>query len=47
MPQSPFMGDLPNERIKISEKPFSNTRMAYFEPYLVKKKVEKQDQLKL
>ena len=47
MPQSPFMGDLPNERIKISEKPFSNTGMAYFEPYLVKKKVEKQDQLKL
>ena len=38
MPQSPFMGDLPKQRIKISEKPFSNTGVAYFGPYLVKKK---------
>ena len=47
MPQSPFVGDLPKERIKINEKPFSNTGVAYFGPYLVKKKIEKQDQLKL
>ena len=46
MPQSPFMGDLPNERIKISEKPFSNTGVA-LDHTLSKKKIEKQDQLKL
>ena len=47
MPESPLMGDLPKERVKIGKKPFSNTGADYFGPYLVKKKIEKQDQLKL
>ena len=38
MPESPFMGDLPKERVKIGEKSFSNTGVVYFGPYLVKKK---------
>ena len=46
MSESPFMGDLPKEMVKIGEKPFSNTGVDYFGPYLVKK-IEKQDQLKL
>ena len=46
MSESPFMGDLLKERVKIGEKPFSNTGVDYFKPYLVKIK-EKQDQLKL
>ena len=40
MPESPFMGDLPKERVKIGEKPFSNTGVDYFGPYLVKKNRE-------
>ena len=40
------VGDLPKERIRIGEKPFSNTGVDYFGPYLAKK-IEKQDQLKL
>ena len=47
MPESPFTGDLPKKRVKIAEKPFSNTGVGYFGPYLVKKEIEKQDQLKL
>ena len=31
------MGDLPKERVKIGEKPFSNTGVDYVVPYLVKK----------
>ena len=46
MPESPLMEDLPKERVKIDEKPFSNTGVDYFGPYLVIK-IEKQDQLKL
>ena len=38
MPESPFMKDLPKERVKIGEKTFTNTGVDYFEPYLVKKK---------
>ena len=37
MPESPLMGDLPKERVKIGEKPFSNTGVDYVVPYLVKK----------
>ena len=40
MPESPLMGDLPKERVKIGEKPFSNTGVDYFGPYLVKKNRE-------
>ena len=40
MLESPFMGDLPKERVKIGEKPFSNTGVDYFGPYLVKKNRE-------
>ena len=29
MPESPFMADLLKERVKISEKPFSNTGVDY------------------
>ena len=47
MPESPFMGDLPKERVKIGEKPFSNTRVDYFGQHLIRKKIEKQDQRKL
>ena len=47
MPESPFTGDLPKKRVKIAEKPLSNTGVGYFGPYLVKKEIEKQDQLKL
>ena len=46
MPESLLVGDLPKERIRIGEKPFSNTGVDYFGPYLAKK-IEKQDQLKL
>ena len=35
------MGDLPKERVKIGEKPFSNTGVDYFGSYLVKKKKKK------
>ena len=30
LPESRFMGDLPKERVKIGEKPFSNTGVDYF-----------------
>ena len=36
MSESLFMGDLPKERVKIGEKPFSNTVVDYFGPSLVK-----------
>ena len=34
------MGDLPKKRVKIGEKPFSNTGVDYFGRYLVKKNGE-------
>ena len=40
MPESPLMGDLPKERVKFREKPFSNTGVDYFGPYLIKKNRE-------
>ena len=42
MPESPFIEDLPKERVKIGEIPFSNTEVDYFGQYLVKK-IEKLD----
>ena len=40
MPESLLMGDLPKERVKFGEKPFSNTGVDYFGPYHVKKNRE-------
>ena len=34
------MGNLPKEMVKIGEKPFSNTGVDYFGPYLIKKNRE-------
>ena len=46
MPESPFIEDLPKERVKIGEIPFSNIgqhwTIYYFGQYLVKK-IEKLD----
>ena len=42
MLESPFMGDLPKERVKIGEKPFSNTGVDYFGSYLKKKGRERE-----
>ena len=45
MPESPFMGDLPNERFKIGEKPLETLEWITLDHTLYTK-IEKQDQLK-
>ena len=44
MLESP-LGDLPKERVKIGEKPFRNTGVDYFKPYLALSKKKKKKKM--